>query len=107
MATMWRGDPYVIELKGENVQWQERRQSRLFITYSLHRAITGEDEGRFILARMAAACDYLFGNETELAKMLVFGYKVVGPPKQGRKSQEAAKDPEPVADTVAISRGAN
>ena len=105
MATMWRGDPYVIELKGKNVQWRERRQSRLFITYSLHRAITGEDEGRFILARMAAACDYLFGNETELAKMLVFGYKVVGPPKQGRKSQEAAKDPEPVADTVAISRG--
>ena len=30
-----------------------------------------------------AACDYVFGNETELAKLLVFGYKVVGPPATG------------------------
>lgn len=102
---MWRGDQFVIDHRGPPVQWRERRQSRLFITYSLHRAITGEDEGRFVLARMAAACDYLFGNETELAKILVFGHKVVGPLKQGRQGQQRAKDKEPVKETDAISRG--
>ena len=89
LETMWRGDKHVIYHKGAFVQWRERRQSRLFITYSLHRAITGEDEGRFILARMAAACDYVFGNETELAKLLVFGYTVAGPPKRGRDGKAA------------------
>ena len=42
-----------------NKQYRELRQSRLFITYSLHRPITSEDEGRFVLTRMAAACDYM------------------------------------------------
>ena len=102
LETMWRGDRHVIYHQGEKVQWRERRQSRLFITYSLHRAITGEDEGRFILARMAAACDYVFGNETELAKLLVFGYKVSGPPRGGR---EGKKQRQSVPDTDAISRG--
>ena len=99
---MWRGDRHVIYHEGEKVQWRERRQSRLFITYSLHRAITSEDEGRFILARMAAACDYVFGNETELAKLLVFGYKVNGPPKGGRDGKTQRQT---VPDTDAISRG--
>lgn len=105
LETMWRGDKYVIHRDGAPVQWRERRQSRLFITYSLHRAITGEDEGRFVLARMAAACDYVFGNETELAKLLVFGYKVVGPPTTGR-SGAAASETRSVQSTDAISRGA-
>ena len=102
LETMWRGDKHVIHHGGPPVQWRERRQSRLFITYSLHRAITGEDEGRFILARMAAACDYVFGNETELAKLLVFGYKVSGPPKRGREGKASTQS---VPDTDAISRG--
>ena len=103
LETMWRGDKHVIHRDGAPVQWRERRQSRLFITYSLHRAITSEDEGRFVLARMAAACDYVFGNETELAKLLVFGYKVVGPPATGRAGPAA---PQSVVSTDAISRGA-
>ena len=51
---------------------------------------------------MAAACDYVFGNETELAKLLVFGYKVSGPPKRGREGKASTQT---VPDTDAISRG--
>ena len=43
---------------------------------SLHRAATSEDEARFIMMRMADAAHCLFGNDQNLAELLVFGYKV-------------------------------
>ena len=58
-------------------QWRKLRQSNLFITYSLHRAIESEDEGRLIMERMADAAHELFGNDVNLADLLVFGHKVV------------------------------
>ena len=49
------------------------RQSRMFITYSLHRPINGEREGRVILERMRDALDTLFGNDRWLSELIVFG----------------------------------
>lgn len=81
LETMWRGDDYVQQTGGQRpnrqlVQYRKMRQSRLFITYSLHRAVTSEDEARFIMMRMADAAHCLFGNDQNLAELLVFGYKV-------------------------------
>ena len=83
--TMWRGDEYVSDgMKNPNlpgnrreVQYRKMRQSRLFITYSLHRATTSEDEARFLMMRMADAAHCLFGNDQNLSELLVFGYKVI------------------------------
>ena len=82
LETMWRGDDYVQQTGGQGrpnrqlIQYRKMRQSRLFITYSLHRAVTSEDEARFIMMRMADAAHCLFGNDQNLAELLVFGYKV-------------------------------
>ena len=82
--TMWRGDLYVLDLdntaqrNGNNDVKQVRRmrQSRLFITYSLHRMITGEEEARHVMETMARAAHELFGNDTLLSELLVFGHKL-------------------------------
>ena len=87
--TMWRGDQYVgsqsttnqnkLKSGGANrelIQHRKMRQSRLFITYYLHRATTSEDEARFLMTRMADAAHELFGNDQNLSELLVFGYKV-------------------------------
>ena len=91
--SMWTGDRYVTEFdkktekskqvdprkkrkKAENTQHRVMKQSRLFITYSLHRAITSELEGRHIMEKMADAAYELFGNDVYLAELLVFGYKL-------------------------------
>eukprot|EP00964_Phaeocystis_antarctica_P020133 scaffold11123_cov34-Phaeocystis_antarctica.AAC.1 len=107
--TMWRGDGYVTEQPKEGAEYtdipeeqrqmgsglnqsnrmpvQKRmmRQSRLFITYSLHRATTSEDEARFLMMRMADAAHELFGNDENLAELLVFGYKIPKSSKKGDK----------------------
>ena len=78
--TMWRGDNFVREPGTGNrksEQYRKMRQSRLFITYSLHRATTSEDEARFLMMRMADAAHCLFGNDQNLSELLVFGHKVV------------------------------
>ena len=78
--TMWRGDDYATTQGTGNrqlLQYRKMRQSRLFVTYSLHRATTSEDEARFLMMRMADAAHCLFGNDQNLSELLVFGYKVV------------------------------
>jgi len=91
---MWCGDRYVNKFgeelgadrryhtasrdKNFNPQLRTLRQSRLFITYSLHRAVTSELEARHIMERMADASYELFGNDVNLADLLVFGYKLGG-----------------------------
>ena len=91
--SMWGGDRYVSEFNNNNkraqtvtnlkdrpnakdVQLRTLRQSRLFITYSLHRAVTSEMEARHLMERMADAAYELFGNDVYLAELLVFGYKM-------------------------------
>ena len=79
--TMWRGDQYAADeiAQGGNrktTQYRKMRQSRLFITYSLHRATTSENEARFLMMRMADAAHELFGNDQNLSELLVFGYKL-------------------------------
>lgn len=92
MPTMWCGDGYVTAWDDTKKKWvdathlQDRnnpstqvrtmRQSRLFITYSLHRPITSEVEGRLILERMADASYELFGNDVNLSELLIFGMKL-------------------------------
>ena len=49
------------------------KQSRIFITYSLHRPITSEKVGRQVLEKMADALHELFGNDKWLSQMIVFG----------------------------------
>ena len=89
--SMWCGDDYVTRSNGgshwvladtlkNNKRFQMRRlrQTRLFITYSLHRPIENELEGRAVLEKMADASRELFGNDINLAELLVFGYKLTG-----------------------------
>lgn len=82
VPTQWRGDGYVTTYGAPH--WVERphkplrqtrpmRQSRLFVTYSLHRPVTSESQGRLVLERMADACYELFGNDKWLSRLLVFG----------------------------------
>jgi len=90
--TQWCGDAFVTSLDKDNIwktkrdkdknnpdmQWRKMQQSRLFITYSLHTAVTTEIEGRVIMERMADAAHELFGNDINLSELLVFGYKLGG-----------------------------
>ena len=64
---------------------QERRmtQSRVFITYSLHRAVKSELEARGILEKMADAVRTLFGEDSNLCKIVLFGVKL-----QSNKGQD-------------------
>ena len=92
--TMWKGDKFVnIEDGGV---WtintsrdapgvkQVRRltQSNLFVTYSLHRPVTSEAEGRYNMERMADAAKAVFGSDRLLAYILRFGVKL-GENKEG------------------------
>ena len=88
MPTQWKGDGFICEDQGEIKPWKAKehqddgraliqyramRQSRMFITYSLHRPIASEGEGRVILERMADALYTLFGTDRWLSEMIVFG----------------------------------
>lgn len=103
--TMWCGDGYVTrhDPKKEHwvlaqprvnnpvKQWRKMRQSRLFITYSLHRAVTSEHEGRLLMERMADAAHELFGNDANLSELLVFGYKLGGFSARGETTDTISK----------------
>jgi hypothetical protein len=87
--TQWKGDAFVCRQPDNEggvwtsteyeedgrvlVQHRTLRQSRLFITYSLHRPISSEGEGRVILEKMADALRTLFGEDRWLSEMIVFG----------------------------------
>lgn len=93
VPTQWSGDRYVTTWVNDEKKWlpidspdpkagiefkhvRKKRQSRLFITYSLHRPITSENQGRQILERMADALYEIFGNDRWLSQLLVFGKKI-------------------------------
>ena len=52
-------------------------QSRMLITYSLHRKLTNENHGRMILRTMADAVFYLFSKDELLSELIVTGKKLV------------------------------
>lgn len=90
--SQWAGDGFITEWKpsfGQNREWRlrdplpteaiqtrELRQSRLFITYSLHRPVTSEEEARFLMERMANAAYKVFGDDRFLSQLLVFGQRL-------------------------------
>lgn len=90
----WRGDQYVIDglPNGAAEQLRTMKQSRLFITYSLHRAVSSELEARNVMEKMADAVRLLFGNDRYLCELLLFGMAL-------RKVETANK-----ASTDSISR---
>lgn len=91
--TDWRGDGYILK-HGKDGKWtldpnaknnippkahiQTRRltQTRVFITYSLHRRIQSEMEARHVMEKMADAVRTLFGNDEWLCQVVVFGQKL-------------------------------
>jgi hypothetical protein len=93
----WRGDGYVLTWDEKKKKWyepkvkpeekvprdgwalqQERamKQSRFFITYSLHRPVTSELEARYVMEKMADAVRTLFSNDQYLCELLLFGQKL-------------------------------
>ena len=73
-STMWKGDMDVANGNSglPTTQHRKLQQTRLFITYSLHRSTRGM-EAREILEKISNAIWATFGNDTVLANMLVFG----------------------------------
>ena len=53
------------------------RQSRVFITYVLHRRATDDDHSLHICSRMANAVRTLFSDDNEVARLIRWGYKIV------------------------------
>ena len=106
IPTQWKGDGFVCEPQDETRPWKPRdaqndgralvqyrtlRQSRLFITYSLHRPISDENEGRVILERMADALYTLFGTDRWLSEMIVFGKMLKSMDVAGQRSDNLGK----------------
>tara|TARA_Y100001972_G_scaffold12925_2_gene13750 strand:- start:1830 stop:4547 length:2718 start_codon:yes stop_codon:yes gene_type:complete len=83
-TSSWQGDKFVENAIGQarihpapKVQTRKLTQSRLFITYSLHRRVFSELEARAVLEKMADAVRCLFGKDEELCKIIVFGKKLM------------------------------
>ena len=106
--TQWVGDKLVTQPDGQlntSLSQQERehlvvqkrrmKQSRLFITYSLHRPVTDEAEARCVMEKMADAVRMLFGSDKLLSQLLVIGYKL---------KQEGTADQISNAQFVPITR---
>jgi hypothetical protein len=71
----WRGDQFVIK-GGPSKQIRSLTQTRVFITYSLHRRVSGDLEARGICEKMADALRAIFGNDQELCRIIIFGMKL-------------------------------
>jgi hypothetical protein len=108
--SQWEGDGYVTRYTEGSAFWRDKedmpdragsihyekgrtagtkqvrtmRQSRLFITYSLHRAVTSEMEARLVMERMANAAHFIFGDDRILSQLLVFGHKLAGFSRDGK-----------------------
>ena len=109
----WRGDAYVLDYK--NGKWVEpskaprkgwaveqvrsMKQSRVFVTYSLHRAVTSELEARLVMERMADAVRALFTNDRYLCELLVFGQKLQTVNNNARLDTISQKQYVPITTT--------
>ena len=84
--TSWKGDTLVnnapddtrLGIKDGRFVKQIRKleQTRVFITYSLHRAVTDEYEARRVLEQMADALYLCLGNDQMLCHIILFGVKL-------------------------------
>ena len=91
-TTDWNGDGYVMQFDG--TRWRKHResvegstppramkqirkltQSRVFITYSLHRRVRSEQVARYVMEKMGNAVRSLFGDK-HLCEILLFGMKL-------------------------------
>lgn len=77
----WRGDDFVKEYSNTHAvaayrQLRRLTQSRVFITYSLHRRVFSELEARSVLETMGDAVRRLFGNDQDLCQHIVFGQRL-------------------------------
>lgn len=91
--SQWGGDGFVTTWNtslGEDGIWQLRdplptqeiqtrhlRQSRLLITYTLHRPVTSDLEARLVMERIANVAHVVFCDDRYLSKLLLFGQKLV------------------------------
>ena len=71
----WDGDKFA-QTYGMTRQIRKLTQSRLFLTYSLHRRVFSELEARAVLEKMADAVRVIFGNDEELCRLVVFGMRL-------------------------------
>ena len=118
--TQWSGDGYITEQPEKddvesywklqegiqkhpfvNKQIRDRKQSRFMITYSLHRPITSQNQGRIILERMAGAVRTIFGEDKYLSEMVVMGMKLAKIP--GNKTDDISQN---MWETVTATRKA-
>ena len=72
----WNGDDFVLSGGAPSKQYRTLRQSRFFITYSLHRPMRGPNQMKVVLQSMANAIYIILGEDQYLAKILVFGKKL-------------------------------
>ena len=70
----WEGDAAIGQQP--KVQNRQRTQSRVLLTYVLHRRITSDLECRLVLEKMADAVRELFGKDRWLSEILIFGKKL-------------------------------
>jgi len=81
-SSMWAGDPTCRNL-GEGAasseipcrQQRPMKQTRLFVTYALHKPLTDQANARIIMERMADAARLIFGSDRIMESLLVFGFK--------------------------------
>jgi hypothetical protein len=71
----WDGDKHATKHE-QTRQIRKLTQSRLFLTYSLHRRVKSELEARAVLEKMADAVRVIFGNDEELCRLVVFGMRL-------------------------------
>ena len=73
----WEGDDYLDSAKDQYKQVRQFEQTRVFVTYSFHRRVNGDQEARRILETMADGLQEVFANDNNVARLLVYGYKLV------------------------------
>lgn len=109
--TDWRGDGYILQQNKDGPwtlhtaakasvdppkaekQIRHLTQTRVFITYSLHRRIQSELEARYVMEKMADAVRTLFGNDQWLCQILVFGMRLV---EHNPKDSVSSRTYEPI-----------
>lgn len=72
----WQGDTFVVEEKQQEMQFRKHQQTRVMITYSFHRRVDSELEARLVMERMAMALRFVFGNDQQLCKIILFGQRL-------------------------------
>ena len=58
------------------VQERELKQTRVFITYSLHRRIRDQDEALYVMQQMGDAVRTIFGLDKYLCQLMIFGMRI-------------------------------